>query len=277
MGTEPKASSNGPAVAGQPLGVGDEVGLRSDMVLVVMGLYSVVVGLALANSLSRLAGNASIQSDLLVALFLLGVVPFYHGALASTMLTYVNRGFQFESRSLFLSGRPMYDMMMLFTESLLFYAMSVFTGHPGPFLLTLLWLFIVDLLWAMNVLKNAVFGDRTGSLYEALTWRATLNELGATLRPNDAREARSPATPSDHLGAGVRRQTAFWVWLDVLMIVPLAPLVLFEWRTLTSTGSVLTLILIALGALMVVRTTLDYWRGYDFYFPRRVLEERPVW
>ena len=121
---------------------------RQRTVTHLQGLYTVVVGVALAVALANLIDQQSsapirLQALPYFAAYLVTLVPFYHGALRHLDLAY------FENpTSHARPGALMVDWSLLFVESCGLLALALLINRPIPFMFTLTALLAFDAVWA---------------------------------------------------------------------------------------------------------------------------------
>ena len=111
-------------------------------------LYTVVVSLAVTESLRRLLVNystsgqvAGLSEWLMFVSLIFTVVPFYHGANRYLDATYVT-----EERSA-KTAALMVDFIMLFLEGLLFFGLAMVMANEAHFYTVLAGLFLLDIIW----------------------------------------------------------------------------------------------------------------------------------
>ena len=112
------------------------------------GLYTVVVGVALAAALTNLIDQDSgvpIRWEALpyFVAYLFTLVPFYHGALRHSDIAY------FENPSSHTKpGALMADWSLLFVEGCVLLALALLIDRPVPFMYSLIALLGFDAIWA---------------------------------------------------------------------------------------------------------------------------------
>lgn len=112
-------------------------------------IYTVVVSLAITNGLSRLIvvlpeRAIAIESDQVYPFIslLFTIVPFYHGASRYLDVVYV-----FKERKIVQKSALMIDFVILFTEGLIFFALSSLLSDIHLFFNLLGALLLLDTLW----------------------------------------------------------------------------------------------------------------------------------
>jgi len=111
-------------------------------------IYTVVISLAIAESLRRLFADfatSSVLPDLIsviaVTSLLITIIPFYHGANRYLDARYVEAKHHGPSWSLML------DFVVIFVEGLIFFILSLLIHNRAFFFTLLSILFIIDTLW----------------------------------------------------------------------------------------------------------------------------------
>jgi hypothetical protein len=111
-------------------------------------LYTVVISLAVTESLRKLLVNFSINGTvagykewLMFVSLIFTVVPFYHGANRYLDATYVTEERSAKHHAL------MVDFVMLFFEGMLFFGLAMVMANEALFYTVLGGLFLLDILW----------------------------------------------------------------------------------------------------------------------------------
>ncbi len=151
-------SAETPSVPGSPTppieeGPFDSLHLRADVVTVIMALYVVVLGLAVSDALTRLTLTFTVSTLLASLTMFTLVLPFFHGGMMFMYRTYVNAGFK-PKGSAFVRVRPLVDSLMLFASAIVFYVMSALIVFPAYFVISLLALFVLDVIWVAYTIRH---------------------------------------------------------------------------------------------------------------------------
>jgi hypothetical protein len=141
-------------------------------------LYTVVVSLAVTESLRRLLGDfartgavAEYREWLMFASLIFTLVPFYHGANRYLDATYVTGERSANHAAL------MIDFLMLFLEGLLFFGLAMVTANESLFYTVLAALFVLDIVWVGTT--NLTATDAADKMQGYTKW-AIINSI-ATL------------------------------------------------------------------------------------------------
>jgi hypothetical protein len=131
-------------------------------------LYAVVVGLALTASMTNLVNTAknppiNLQSLPYFIVFLVTIVPLYHGALRHLDANYIEPG-KVQQKA----GALMADWSLLFIESCGLLALALLITKDMPFILTFAGLLTFDVLWGFAA--HLAFTKKTGGLAAEMKW-----------------------------------------------------------------------------------------------------------
>lgn len=122
---------------------------RQNSVTQLAELYNVVIGIALSLAIVNLIDESArplpIHKDRLFGfiVFLVTVIPFYHGAVRHLFSTYVEYG----GSSRIRNGALMLDFVLLFLEGCALVAMALLLGDIEVFLWGYVSLLIIDSAW----------------------------------------------------------------------------------------------------------------------------------
>jgi hypothetical protein len=136
-------------------------------------LYTLVVGLALTESLRRLLAtppSIPLADAVAVIALVFTIVPFYHGANRYLDATYVTG-----ERSA-RSGALMLDFIAIFIEGLLFFVLAVFVSNTSVFFTILAGLLLLDTVWVGLTKLTSTSEPEEGPSY---TKWATANLIAA--------------------------------------------------------------------------------------------------
>ena len=142
------------------------------------GLYTVVVGLALVSAITHLIDQSQpvpIRFSALpyFAVFLITLVPFYHGALRHLDITYHE-----DPDKATRPGALLADWSLLFIESCLLLALSILIARPEPFVYALVALLFFDVFWAFAA--HLAFSAKSREYHAERKW-AIINVVTSVL------------------------------------------------------------------------------------------------
>jgi hypothetical protein len=132
-------------------------------------LYTVVAGLALTEAITHLidrqAKMVPIHYQVLpyFLVFVVTLVPLYHGALRHLDNTYLKEGAVIPRRGAFLV-----DWLLLFIEACSFFGLAILTDKPAVFSYAFLGLLVFDAAWAFGA--YLAFSDRSAGFNEEAKW-----------------------------------------------------------------------------------------------------------
>src|SRR5262249_24705809 len=124
---------------------------RENSVKQLCELYNVVVGLALATAILKVINESADYLPISRAhvwtflVFIITVVPFYHGAVRHLYATYVEHG---RSKRI-KNGGLLIDYALLFAEGGVFVGLAYLIQSPGAFLGLFLLLMFLDSVWGV--------------------------------------------------------------------------------------------------------------------------------
>lgn len=145
----------------------------SDVVRILLYLYSVVMALSLTTSVNMTVApfgevisltDLSAQSLSFFGTFFITLVPFYHGASLHIIKSYRSKNKKPKK------GEPLIDFFALSIEAIIFFAMSRSIGKLHTFIGWFGALLLLDLFWVCLTYYKSQ--DETG---QAPTWWAILN------------------------------------------------------------------------------------------------------
>jgi hypothetical protein len=200
-------------------------------------LYTIVAGLALSDAVGQLfRGDAGGWNEttglLLLAAFVVTLIPFYHGAMRHLDDVYLIDAAADRVRRVALAV----DFAFLFAESCVLFAMAHQLANPPRFFLFLVLLLVVDVAWLV------------GGYVAAQPSHRLAMELQLLFRPRRG-QAIAPLVWT--------KNNLFFIALAIV-----ASLILRLWPGLDEAPSAALLTLFALA-----RTANDYRLSWDFYFP----------
>ena len=124
---------------------------RENSVKQLCDLYTVVVGLALSIAISKVIDETAVYLPISRAnvwtflVFIITVVPFYHGALRHLYATYVEHG----GSKRIKNGALLIDYALLFVEGGVLVGLAYLIQSPSGFLGLFILLMFLDSVWGL--------------------------------------------------------------------------------------------------------------------------------
>lgn len=199
-------------------------------------IYTFVVSLAVAESLRRTLLTPANTVELvwsnkwlMCISLIVTLVPFYHGANRYLDATYVTEEMRATSRYAL-----MVDFFALFLHGLLLFGLALYVNNPDyhPFYTGLGIVLVIDAIWVF------------------FTSLVTEEIRDQTIQQSSDQNQKSS-------------KPKYYAW-GIINLITAAILFTSTWSALWPEGMVRNH---ALAAIVIVRTVVDYWLSFDFYYP----------